>query len=341
MTADIIFEVINGLGMITLSRPQALNALNTGMIQALYNQLTEWNAHPEIKAILIKAVPNKAFCAGGDVRWLYEKGMQQDPQQLNFFKEEYQLNLLIAQLKKPYIALMNGMTMGGGVGISLHGSCPIATEHFSFAMPETSIGLFPDVGGAYLLARCPGYLGLYLGLTGNHLTAREALAAGLIKAIIPSACIDRFIIALSQLAWENPAKEIDTCVNSYLIADKAQVIPHIDKINQYFSAANIQEIMQRLSASDDPWATQTRMLLEKKSPMSLAVTYDYIHYAAQLSLAQCLQQDYTLVQQFMKDKDFYEGVRAVLIDKDKNPQWQYSDVYHISEAHRSKYRMLF
>ena len=169
MTDDIVFERKQQIGLITLKRPQALNALTLPMIKALQQQLLQWEGDKSIHAVVIQADVGKAFCAGGDVRWLYESGLAKNPEQMQFFWHEYRLNHTIHQFKKPYIALMNGITMGGGVGISLHGSHPVATENFVFAMPETGIGFFPDIGASYLLARCPGQTGIYLGLTGNNL----------------------------------------------------------------------------------------------------------------------------------------------------------------------------
>lgn len=169
MTEEVLFSQEGQLGFITLNRPKALNALTLTMIMALQKQLSIWKEDYSIKAVVVQAVPGNAFCAGGDIRWLYNAGRSKDSEQMQFFWHEYRLNHFIHHFGKPYISLLDGITMGGGVGISLHGSHPVASERFVFAMPETGIGFFPDIGASYLLNRCPGFLGVYLGLTGNKL----------------------------------------------------------------------------------------------------------------------------------------------------------------------------
>ena len=306
------------VGIITLNRPAALHALTCTMILALLKQLSLWKEDRTIHAIVLEAAPSKAFCAGGDVRWIYHLGQGKGmAEQKQFFEHEYRLNHFILQLGKPYISLMDGLTMGGGVGISLHGSHPLASERFLFAMPETGIGFFPDIGASYLLTRCPGALGMYLGLTGSTLGPEEAKQAGLIKQIIPSDQMQNMLKDLTcmDLSKEAHAK-VDLCIEAYAKPsskeEKHVLTPSMEACFAKPSVALIQESLD----------LETKRLLEKRSPLSLKVTCSQLQRAQGCSLAECLEMDFNLVQHFLQGADFYEGVRALLIDKDKNPQWK-------------------
>ncbi|MFA5960092.1 MAG: enoyl-CoA hydratase/isomerase family protein [Tatlockia sp.] len=331
MHSDIEFSVSSHIGLISLNRPQALNALTLDMINALYAQLGEWEACPAIQAVVITSANSKAFCAGGDVRWLYEAGLAKNRLQTEFFKQEYQLNYLIHRYSKPYIALLDGITMGGGVGISLHGSHPVATERFVFAMPETSIGFFPDIGASYLLARCPDALGIYLGLTGNRLNAQEAKALGLVNEMISS---DSKGALLQELVTGK--KSIDQCLKKYAVRESIE-IPHKALLERCFSHSSIEAIFTALEAEDSPFAQSLKQDLEKKSPLSLKITLMAIQKAKQSSMAECVKTDYCLVKHFMKDRDFYEGVRALLIDKDKAPKWQPDSLAAVTTSQLAEY----
>ena len=339
MTTDILFERRHHLGLITLARPQALNALNLPMILALQQQLLQWQADSAIHAVVLQAEPGKAFCAGGDVRWLYETGLANDPEQLSFFWHEYRLNHFIHQFKKPYIALMDGMTMGGGVGISLHGSHSVASERFIFAMPETGIGLFPDIGASYLLARCPGQLGPYLALTGNRLRAQDAFAAGLVKHVIASENHSKILAKLCQTDLSHDAyQQVSSCLQDLEIPQQATLLTgELEKINHFFARASIKEIVSGLEESDDSWARTTFDILQKKSPLSLEVTFAQIQKAKSMSMLDCLKMDYCLVNHFMAGTDFYEGVRALLVHKDGNPDWQPDTLNKVTAAMVANY----
>lgn len=323
MTNDVCFEQRGHIGLITLQRVQALNALTLAMIHALQNQLEYWQADNNIHAIVIQAAAGKAFCAGGDVRFLY--GHRHDrAQQMQFFLHEYRLNHFISQLNKPYIALMDGFTMGGGVGISLHGSHPIASERFVFAMPETGIGFFPDIGASYLLSRCSHQIGLYLGLTGHRIGAGDAKACGLVKHILPS---EQFQTLLSQLVEMDLSADAHARVDARLKHFEVGVLPtpvmdlH-STIETCFASFDVESTFKNLVKSNEGWHISTLKDLYKKSPLSLKITAIQIQKASLLSLKKCLQMDYGLAAHFMEDHDFYEGVRALLVDKDQNPQWQ-------------------
>jgi len=334
MTADIVFDKQGHIGLMTLSRPQALNALTLDMVKVLQLQLSQWQDDDSVHAVVLQAAPGKAFCAGGDVRWLYETGKAGDPEQMQFFWHEYRLNHFIHQFKKPYISLMDGITMGGGVGISLHGSHPVASERFMFAMPETGLGLFPDIGASYLLARCPGRIGVYLGLTGNRLNAQDALLAGLVRHTVQSARFPDILNGLQQLDLRDHAhQQVDGLLQSLSWRETAPLAVQVEQINRYFSADSMAGIMKALADSD---ASLHASLLQK-SPLSLCVTLAQIERAGSLSMADCVKMDYCLVKHFMQDHDFYEGVRALLIDKDKNPHWKPGRLEEVTPARIATY----
>lgn len=324
MTEEVLFVQEGQLGIITLNRPGALNALSLPMIQAMQKQLEAWKDDHSVKAVVIRAVPGNAFCAGGDVRWLYNSGRGNDSEQMQFFWHEYRLNHYIHHFGKPYIALMDGITMGGGVGISLHGSHPIASEQFVFAMPETGIGFFPDIGASHLLTRCPGSLGIYLGLTGNRIGSQDALKAGLIRFIVTSKQMDQLLQSLKATDLSNDAHtRVDQCVQSFAKEYDANEVSQIKPlIDVCFSQPTVESIIDALRKCEGIWAEGVYNTLGQKSPLSLKVTFTQLQKAKSLSLAECLKMDFDLVAHFMRDSDFYEGVRSLLIDKDKNPNWK-------------------
>jgi enoyl-CoA hydratase len=344
MAEEVLFAEENHLGFITLNRPSALNALTLNMILALQKQLQLWKEDSSIHAVVLRAAPGNAFCAGGDVRWLYNAGKAQDPQQLEFFWHEYRLNHYIQQFGKPFISFIDGMVMGGGVGISLHGSHPVASEHFIFAMPETSIGFFPDIGASYLLNSCPDHLGVYLGLTGNRLSQLDALQAGLVRYTVAS---NQMIHCVNALMNEDLSKDtfarVDACLQVHATVPYYETELNQQKslIANCFSQPTVELIKQALRHSGDAWASDIDKLLEKKCPVSLKVTLTQLQKTRALSLAECLKIDYDLVRHFMKDKNFYEGVRALLIDKDKNPQWTPPELSLVSDDMILHYFTLF
>lgn len=327
------------IGILTLSRPQALNALTLAMIQAMQQQLLRWQQDDKIHAVVIQSAGGKAFCAGGDVRWLYERGLAHDPEQLQFFWQEYRLNQFIHEFNKPYIALMDGITMGGGVGISLHGSHPVASERFIFAMPETSIGFFPDIGASYLLARCPGEIGPYLGLTGNRLNAADALFCGLVKQVVHAEHFSDLLSTLIKADLSgNAFAAVDHCIREYAVEkSEAAIADQSALINQCFAYDTVEAILSALTGRDALWAQETAALLLQKSPLALKVTLAQLLKARSLSMPECIEMDKCLVAHFMQDSDFYEGVRALLIDKDKTPKWQPDALENVSASSVAAY----
>ena len=339
MSEDIVFTRERHIGLVTLHRGHALNALTLPMILALQHQLQEWRDDSSIHAVVVQATAGKAFCAGGDVRWLYDAGRASNPQQMQFFWHEYRLNHFIHHFNKPYIALMDGVTMGGGVGISMHGSHPVASERFLFAMPETGIGFFPDIGASYLLSRCPGVFGMYLGLTGNRLGAVDAHALGLVKQLIAA---EKFQDTLSRLIDADLSTDahnkVDACLQHFAMpSPPAPILALQPAIQSCFNATDVESIMSELAKVDDAWHRETQDILRKKAPLSLKVTLAQLHKAKSMDFAECVKMDYCLVGHFMRDHDFYEGVRALLVDKDKSPHWQPNTLSSVTRANVADY----
>lgn len=328
MTDEVQFTRQNHIGIITLSRVKALNALSLAMIVAMKGQLQAWQVDDEIHAVIIRAEEGRAFCAGGDVRWLYQTSQANNHQLMDFFVHEYELNTIINHYQKPYISLMDGITMGGGVGISLHGSHPIASDNFKFAMPETTIGFFPDIGGSHLLSKCPGHMGMYLGLTGNSLDADETYACGIVAAVVESNTMaDVFDDLVSCDLSTNAHESVSNCIDKYskpVVKDNKLQL----KVDKYFSFDTVEKIIDSL---DGDWGRDISENLLKKSPMSLKVTCRQLKMARGLSFDECIAIDANLVRNFMRGHDFFEGVRALLIDKDNNPIWQPSKLTEITD----------
>lgn len=339
---DLLFEVLgkkNNIGVITLNRPQALNALNLPMIQGLNKRLQEWEKNPAIKVIILQSASSKAFCAGGDVRLLYTEGKNNKKEVLSFFQQEYTLNLYLNNYSKPILAYLNGLTMGGGVGISCHTVFPLATENLTFAMPETAIGLFPDVGGSYVLNRCKGEIGTYLGLTGLPINAADTLYAGIIKYAVASDRLAELTDILLQYSFSaNSYQDIDSILRTFhtplLPAPIVELQPLID---QCFAYDRVEQIIDALTKIEHPWGKETLQTLLTRSPTSLKVTLKLLRLTKNLSLAECLALDFRLINQFLEGHDMFEGIRAKLIDKDNNPQWQPADLAEVSDQEVAQY----
>jgi len=334
--AEILFDRKGSLGLVTLNRPKALNALTLDMIRLLDPQLRAWAADPEVKAVVVRGAGDKAFCAGGDVMKLYlagkddPKGRGEIPIIREFFWDEYILNRLIKRYPKPYVALMDGVTMGGGVGISEPGSHRVGTERTLYAMPETAIGIFPDVGGTYYLARQPGQIGTYLGLTGDRLKAADMLYAGAIDAYVPSAKLDALVedLARTDGAHDSVSATIAAHAES---PGEPPLAAHRAAIDRCFGHDRIEDILTSLAAEGTEWANTVMATLEKMAPVSLKVTLEAIRRGAKLDFEDCMIQEYRLAQSMLGDDNFYEGIRAVLVDKDRNPRWTPARVEDVSD----------
>ncbi|ABS64506.1 Enoyl-CoA hydratase/isomerase [Parvibaculum lavamentivorans DS-1] len=314
---EVLFERRGAAGIVTLNRPKALNALTLGMVRAIHPQLAAWAEEPNVQCVVIEAAGEKAFCAGGDIRALYDWGQAGDRTALDFWREEYQLNRFIKHYPKPYVALMDGINMGGGVGLSVHGSHRVATERLTFAMPETGIGLFPDVGGTYFLPRCPGETGLFLGLTGARIKAADAVYAGIADAYVPSVRLETL---KDRLAGGAPVREaLGEVAEEEGAAPLAELRGTIDR---HFGKNSVAEILASLRADGGEWETKTADTIETKSPTSTLVAFRQIREGAALDFDACMKLEFRLINGFVKGHDFYEGVRAVVIDKDQNPKWK-------------------
>ncbi|KAM6268453.1 3-hydroxyisobutyryl-CoA hydrolase, mitochondrial isoform 1-T1 [Porphyrio hochstetteri] len=334
-TAEVLLEKRGGAGIITLNRPKALNALNISMIQQIYPQIKTWEQDPETFLIIIKGTGGKAFCAGGDIRAITEAGKAGDRLAQDFFREEYMLNNAIGTCKKPYVALIDGITMGGGVGLSVHGHFRVATEKTLFAMPETAIGLFPDVGGGYFLPRLSGKVGYYLALTGFRLKGRDVLKAGIATHFVDSEqlpTLEKDLIALKSPSMENIADLLNAYhMKSKVDQEKFVLDEHMEKINSLFSANSMEEIVKKLKQDGSPFATKQLETINKMSPTSLKLTLRQLREGASMSLQDVLTMEYRLSQACMRGHDFYEGVRAVLIDKDQSPRWKPAALEDVSD----------
>jgi len=327
VSADVLFEERGAAGLITLNRPHALNALTIGMIREMAPRLKAWAADDRITRVLIRGEGGKAFCAGGDVRALYDLGRAQDPEFLTFYREEYALNTLVKRYPKPYVALIGGIVMGGGVGVSIHGSHRVVSERATFAMPETGIGLFPDVGGTYFLPRLPGETGMYLGLTGARLKAADCLYTGLASSFVQDSEYHRLIDVLCEgCDVDAILARVSTDPGPAPLAQARGAIDH------HFGGDSIEAILASLEDDPTDWARATAKTLEEKSPTSLKITYRQLREGKALDFEQAMALEYRLVNRIFRGHDFFEGTRAVVIDKDQAPRWRPASLAEVSEA---------
>ncbi|MEM8855532.1 MAG: enoyl-CoA hydratase/isomerase family protein, partial [Pseudomonadota bacterium] len=319
--SDINFHTTGRAGIITLTRPKALNALSMTMVNDMGEALDGWAEDDGVERVVVTH-EGKAFCAGGDIRDVYERREAA----VDFFIAEYTNNHRVKRFPKPYISLIDGICMGGGVGISVHGSHRVGGENLVFAMPEVGIGLFPDVGASYVLSRMAGEFGLYLGLTGHRLTRGGAAAAGIITHPVASASIPD---ALDRAAH---AEDLDAALAELAVATEPLDRGELAAIEEAFSAGSVSEILTRLKAADDPFSAKAAAAIEGKSPTSLAVTFREIRGALDRPFEACLRDEFRILCQILKGHDFYEGIRAVVIDKDNAPKWNPASLSAVDEA---------
>ena len=333
---DILFGREGPVATVTLNRPQALNAFTLGMYRRFAPMLRASEDDPTVRAVLIRGAEGRAFCAGGDVRAIYEagRGIAGDPALTSvFFREEYELIRHIHRYPKPYIAIIDGITMGGGAGVSVNGSYCIATERTMLAMPETGIGLFPDVGATRFLNLCPGHIGRYLGLTGARLGPADALYCGVATHFVAREHVAGLVEALVR----NP--KIDEALAA--AAGDPGVAPltaRRDAIDRCFAGNSLEAILDALAregaagGSDAAWAAETRSGLLAKSPTSLKITLRQLTLGRGFDIEAALALEYRLTQHCMQGHDFYEGVRAALVDKDQCPHWQPATLAEVTDA---------
>jgi enoyl-CoA hydratase/carnithine racemase len=336
---ELLADLADGVAAVTLNRPAALNALTMGMIEGLAAWLEAWEADDRVRVVLLKGAGEKAFCAGGDIRALRENHLAGGDHSRRFFIVEYALDHRIHRYPKPVVALMDGIVMGGGMGISQGARLRLAGPRTRLAMPETAIGLFPDVGGSWFLPRCPGRVGAYLGLVGPTLGAADSLHAGLVDASAAPEAIARLPAELSGCALaEDPMAAVDS-LRARLARDTpvpgelARLRPAIDR---HFALPTVEAIVASLERETDPaflpWADKTRALLATRSPTLLKVTLEQLRRGAGIGLAEGFRMEYGLVQACFEQGDFLEGVRALIVDKDNAPRWNPPSLAEVSDA---------
>jgi enoyl-CoA hydratase len=327
--SEIVAEVRGSAGFLTLNRPKALNALSLDMIRALAAALLEWRDDDRVERVAVRGMgregPFGAFCAGGDIRFFHQAVLAGDPRLEDFFTEEYTLNHLIHAYPKPYVVFLDGIVMGGGMGISAHGSdysLRIATERTKMAMPETNIGLFPDVGGGWFLARCPGRIGEYLALTGQLITGADAVAARLADGVLASQELPH--------VWESLAdgEHFDRVRDALRAAPvpTSELAARRADIDRFFALPTVPAIVHALEADGGAWAAETAAVLRKRSPLMLHITLEHLHRARHMTLAADLRMERDMVRHCFHLRsgaasETFEGIRALVIDKDHAPRW--------------------
>lgn len=347
MTAFVQIEINNKTGFITLDRPKALNSLSLDMIRAITAALLAWRDDASVDAVVIRGSSERAFCAGGDIRFFYDAG-RSTPQNgsallEDFFTEEYALNHLIHTYPKPYVALMDGIVMGGGMGVAQGGASNrmrIVTDRTRMAMPEVNIGLFPDVGGSYFLSRTPGQIGAYLGVTGEIIGAADALYAGLADVYVPAAQLT----ALAELLRSHQSSDIRAAIRSFAepfrkVADPANsdLAAERSQIDTHFAYDDVQSIVTSLRNDTGAFAQATLSTMNKRSPLMMCVTLSQLRRAAGQRVAECLRMERTMVRRSFEQGEVIEGIRSVVIDKDNAPKWSPSSLEEVTEEMVARY----
>ncbi|XP_074581297.1 3-hydroxyisobutyryl-CoA hydrolase 1-like isoform X2 [Curcuma longa] len=343
-TDQVLVEGSRFTRILILNRPQQLNALSFQMIMKLLNVFVAYEKDPDVKLLIVKG-NGRAFCAGGDVAAVTQSVTEGDwTMGAEYFRNEYTLNYIIATYSKPQVSILDGIVMGGGAGVSVHGRFRIATEETVFAMPETSLGLFPDVGASYFLSRLPGYFGEYVGLTGTRLDGAEMLACGLATHFVSSTNLKKLEESLSKVETSDPFA-ICACIDQFSksVPPKPSSSYHrMDVIDKCFSKETVEAIIGSLEAviARDEWIMSSILSLKKASPISLKITLRSIREARRQGVDKCLINDYRLCCHILRQeasKDFFEGCRAILVDKDKNPKWEPSRLDQVDDKVVDRY----
>lgn len=331
-TDEVLIERHGRALRLTLNRPTALNALNKSMCDAIQAQLYASISDAQISVVIIDGAGDRAFCAGGDVVGLYHHGRSDSPEWEKFFFDEYRMNQTIAVYPDDYVALMDGVTMGGGVGLSIHGKYRVATERTLFAMPETGIGLIPDVGGTHALSRLPGMIGTYLALTGARLKAADCLYAGIATHYCTSDRLDKL---RDMLCGDAPVPDVlarmDTVAHVDAPLGEAPLLRLRDAIDYHFGHDSVEAIQESLAQGDD-WAQAQHAIIAKMSPTSCKLTLQALRIGRHATIEEALITEYRIVCAIKYGHDFFEGVRAALVDKDRNPKWQPATLAQVDEA---------
>ncbi|MEZ7239971.1 enoyl-CoA hydratase/isomerase family protein [Rhodococcus sp. GXMU-t2271] len=326
-TEDVLVRVSGGIGRITLNRPKAINALNYDMVKAMAAALDEWAEDDSVRAVVVDGAGERGLCAGGDIVSIYHDARDGGTGSQDFWRDEYVLNAVIGRYPKPYVAIMDGIVMGGGVGISAHGNVRIVTERSTIAMPEVGIGFVPDVGGTWLLSRAPGELGTHLALTTGRMKAGDAIALGFADHFVPSEALDKFVAALeSGTVDEALAEFARPAPEAPLLAQRAW-------IDAAYSAPTVEEIVARLQAAEEPEAHAAAEQILGKSPVALKVTLRSVRHARELgNLEEVLNEEYRVSLASLRSHDLVEGIRAQVVDKDRNPAWSPATLADVTDA---------
>ena len=340
VTSDVLFEETGAWGVITLARPQALNSLTQEMIAAIHAALEQWAGDDDIKAVMIKGAGDRAFCAGADIRKLHARTSEDPAETSAFFRIEYAVNSLIYHYPKPYVAFIDGVVMGGGVGLSVHGDFRVAGDDTLFSMPETAIGLFPDVGGGHFMPRMHDGLGLYYALTGARGNAADCMAAGVATHFTPTGKTDELERALLNAPLSDKAHaDIETVLDVY--AGDPGHAPINDlraDISRLFQGhESLSDLLGALQRDGGDFARETLETLTRMSPTSLLVTFEQMKRGRELDFDDNLKMEFRLARRLVGSLDFLEGVRAQIIDKDRNPKWSPGALSDVSDADIAAY----
>jgi enoyl-CoA hydratase len=338
---EVLFHIQNGVGRIVLNRPKALNALSVAMVDDIGKKLAAWEHDPSVAIVLIEGAGEKGLCAGGDIRSLYDKRDDNvEEHALAFFSTEYKMNLALHRYPKPIVAYMNGIVMGGGIGISVFASDRIVTERSKLSMPEMNIGFFPDVGASYFLNKMPGHMGRYLALTAHLFNGADAIYLGAADYYIKSDQWEAlkqeieakdWIAADDQQAAADKLRKMiaDVAVDAVPESSLATVQEKVDRHFAYGSVADILASLDKAAEEGDEWAAETAKTIRSKSPISLAVALEQLVRGKSMTIENCFRMEMNMSMHFIHSHDFYEGVRSVLVDKDRNPHWNPASIEEV------------
>ncbi|MGO4956296.1 enoyl-CoA hydratase/isomerase family protein [Luteococcus sp. Sow4_B9] len=327
-TDEVLAEVRGMAGVITLNRPKAMNALNQPMVDALSTVLDAWRDDEAVRLVILTGAGERGLCAGGDVVSLYHDAKANGVDGAKFWADEYLLNLVISTYPKPYLAIMNGIVLGGGIGVSAHGSHRIVTDDTRVGMPETGIGFVPDVGGSHLLTHVPSHLGTHLALTGQHVGAGEAIESGLADVFVPSAQLEELVEALC-------ASGDAAVVEQFAVEAPRGFAAEPQEVEDVYSRESVEDILDALddlAGQGREWAADAAKRIRRNSPLALKVTLESLRRAKGQSLAEALDTEFRVSVNMQRGHDFVEGIRAQLVDKDRNPQWQPASLDQVQPA---------
>lgn len=336
---ELVVTTDASLGHFLLNRPKVLNSLSLTMVREMETALDRFEIDDSVRAIWMTGAGDRAFCAGGDIRALYDAGKAGEDLPETFWREEYLLDERISRFRKPIISVWNGITMGGGVGLAAHASHRIVIERTRFAMPEAGIGFFPDVGASWLLTRKPSHFGTYVALTGANCGPYETILAGMADHFVPEASLPALMAAIRNLGPGAGRDAVSGIIAGFAaVPTPADPIDRLALIDRCFGLATIEDILDALAHEDDPFAAATRTTLLSKSPTSLKVTLElYLKGRSASDLRTCLEHEFSVTAGMISGHDFYEGVRAAIIDKDRSPRWSPAEISSVSKADVAAY----